>query len=231
MVNKEDIKYEKIKRTDAIVFIAPTKKLNISEFSALGKYIDEGKTVILMASEGGELKLGTNFNHLLEQYGIFVNDDAVIRTSYFKYFNPKEVFIQNGVVDEEFIRVANDKPKKAAGRQKKRLAYALENDLDEDNPDSALGGFHFVYPFGCTMMVDSPAIKILTSGPISYPVNKPICAMYRNDKGGKIIVLGSFEMVSDSYIDKEENQKFMVSLDKFIEEWMRFSKIPMLLFP
>lgn len=192
--------------------MAPTKKFNMSEMNSLKKYIDEGKTVIMFSGEGGELKSGTNFNHLLEQYGIFVNDDAVIRTSYFKYFNPKEVFIQNGVVDEEFIRIANNKPKKTAGRQKKRLAYTLDNDLDEDNPDSALGGYHFVYPFGCTMMVDSPAIKVLTSGPISYPVNKTICAMYKNDKGGKIICLGSFEMLSDSYIDKEENKLMVVSI-------------------
>lgn len=136
----------------------------------------------------------------------------MIRTSYFKYFNPKEVFVQNGVVDEDFIRVAQNKPKKANAMQKKRLAYALDNDVDDDNPDSALGGFHFVYPFGCTMMVDSPAMKILTSGPISYPVNKTICAMYKNDKGGKIICLGSFEMLSDNYIEKEENKLFAVRI-------------------
>jgi intraflagellar transport protein 52 len=82
--------------------------------------------------------------------------------------------------------------------------------MDEDSPDSALGGFHFVYPFGCTMMVDSPAIKVLTSGPISYPVNKSICGMYMNDRGGKIICVGSYEMLSDSYIDKEENMMLVV---------------------
>jgi intraflagellar transport protein 52 len=115
VVNKEDIKYEKIKSTSAVVFMAPTKKFNMIEFNSLKKYIDEGSTVIMFSGEGGELKSGTNFNHLLEQYGIFINDDAVIRTSYFKYFNPKEVLIQNGVVDEEFIRVAKNKPKKTGG--------------------------------------------------------------------------------------------------------------------
>lgn len=191
--------------------MAPTKKFKGSEFDALKRYLEEGKNILFMTGSGGELKLGTNINYLLETHGIFVNDDTVIRTSYFKYFNPKEVFIQNGVVDEEFIRVANEKDKKKVGRQNKRLAFALDNENDEDNPDSGLGGYHYVYPFGCTLMVNSPAFPVLTSGPISYPVNKPLCAMYKNKNGGKIIVLGSYEMLSDNYFDKEENEKFCVS--------------------
>jgi intraflagellar transport protein 52 len=49
-------------------------------------------------NEGGENKLNTNINYLLEQFGISVNADSVIRTSYFKYLHPKEAFISNGVV-------------------------------------------------------------------------------------------------------------------------------------
>ena len=73
------------------------------------------------------------------------------------------------------------------------------------------------------MMVDSPAIKILTSGPISYPVNRTICAMYKNDKGGKIICLGSFEMLSDSYIDKEENKLFAVRTQRSVTKHLGLS--------
>lgn len=47
-----------------------------------------------MGAEGGEHKHGTNLNAFIEQYGISVNNDCVVRTSYFKYFHPKEVFIQ-----------------------------------------------------------------------------------------------------------------------------------------
>ena len=51
-------------------------------------------------NEGGESKLNTNINYLLEQFGISVNADSVIRTSYFKYLHPKEAYISNGVVSK-----------------------------------------------------------------------------------------------------------------------------------
>lgn len=66
MINKDDIKYEKIKSTKALVFMCPTSKFNMTEFNSLKKYIEDGQTVIFFSGEGGELKSGTNFNHLLE---------------------------------------------------------------------------------------------------------------------------------------------------------------------
>ena len=74
-----------------------------------------------MADEGGEDKLGTNFNFLLEKYNMLANSDTVIRTAYFKYFHPKEVFVQNGVVDEDFVRVINKEDKKPTLDKGKRL--------------------------------------------------------------------------------------------------------------
>lgn len=207
VVNNDEIKYDKIKKAHALIVVAPTEKYNKKELEILEKFLDDGKKILIVGGEGGELKLGTNINVLLDKYGIFMNDDVVIRTSYYKYFNPKELFVQNGVVDEEFVRVANGQEKQKLAKKNQRLAIALDDD-DDDN-SSGLGGFHFVYPFGCTFMVNKPAIKILTSGPISYPVNKALCAMSTTKKGGQIIALGSWEMIADNYLDKEENSKLL----------------------
>lgn len=162
-----------------------------------------------MGSEGGESSLNTNFNHLLESYNIYMNNDGVIRTSYYKYLHPKEVLIQNGVVDEDFIRVANSQEKKIQIKNKNRLKFAIQNEQDEDNPDSALSGFQFVYPFGSTIEVKSPAMALLSTGPISYPVNRPIMAAFVTKSGGKLIVCGSYTIFADDYFDKEENGKIM----------------------
>lgn len=54
-----------------------------------------------MSSEGGEHRLNTNLNVLLEQYRISINSDCVVRTCFHKYFHPKEVFIQQGVFNQE----------------------------------------------------------------------------------------------------------------------------------
>lgn len=64
-------------------------------------------------------------------------------------------------------------------------------------------------------------MSILTSGPISYPVNRPVMAAHKTKAGGKLIVLGSYTMFTDEYFDKEENAKIIdfilnyVSFDDF----------------
>lgn len=68
-----------------------------------------------------------------------------------------------------------------------------------------------MYPWGSTLEIKSPAMAILTSGPISYPVNRPIMASYVSKNGGKLIVGGSYTMFTDEYYDKEENSKIMVT--------------------
>ena len=36
----------------------------------------------------------------------------------------------------------------------------------------------FVYPYGATLNVAKPAIAVLSSGSVSYPLNRPVCAFY-----------------------------------------------------
>ena len=57
-----------------------------------------------MMHEGGEQKLGTNINAMLEQIGISVNQDSVIRKTYYKYLHPKEAFIGSGILNTELVR-------------------------------------------------------------------------------------------------------------------------------
>ncbi len=68
------------------------------------RYIDEGGRVLIMMHEGGENKLQTNINFLLEQLGISVNTDSVIRKTFYKYLHPKEAFIANGILNSELVR-------------------------------------------------------------------------------------------------------------------------------
>ena len=60
-----------------------------------------------MMAEGGENKLNTNINAMLEQVGISVNSDSVIRKTFHKYLHPKEAFIGNGCLNEELVKAAN----------------------------------------------------------------------------------------------------------------------------
>lgn len=49
--------------------------------------------------EGGEKQFDTNINFFLEEYGVMINSDCVVRTNYHKYFHPKECLVSNGILN------------------------------------------------------------------------------------------------------------------------------------
>jgi len=69
------------------------KYINSIEISALKEFLSNGGNLLIMFAEGGEYKLNNNLNVLIEEFGISVNNDCVVRTCFHKYFHPKEVLI------------------------------------------------------------------------------------------------------------------------------------------
>jgi intraflagellar transport protein 52 len=74
--------------------------------------------------------------------------------------------------------------------------------------------FPFVYPYGASLNVQKPSIPLLSSGQISYPMNRPIAAMWEAEtvsgvgaRRGRMLVLGSVEIFGDEWLDKDENSK------------------------
>jgi len=63
----------------------------------------------------------------------------------------------------------------------------------------------FVYPYGATLNVRKPSFPILSSGPISFPANRPIAAFYMGPKKGKLFVIGSMMFFEDEFFEKEDN--------------------------
>ena len=85
-----------------------------------------------------------------------------------------------------------------------------DDDEEEYQKESKRMGVDFVYVNGSSLTIKDPANGILTSGPLTYPCNRPICAVYQHAKsGGKIVVCGSVSMFNDEYFEQEENSKIM----------------------
>ncbi|CAD7962465.1 unnamed protein product [Amoebophrya sp. A25] len=208
-VNKDLISLERLKQCALVVFGGPREMFTTEEFDAIKKYLtDHNGSVLFLLGEGGETRFNTNVNYLLEEYGIMVNNDSVIRTNFYKYHHPKECFVANGVLCKDLMRAA----KGEAGQGKGSRVVAEE--APQHGSKSAL---EFVYPFGATMNVQKPAIPVLSTGPISYPLNRPICGVYEGEnKGGRLCVLGSVNIFSDDYIDKENNGKLCDLLIKWL---------------
>ncbi|CAI9573054.1 unnamed protein product [Staurois parvus] len=124
-----------------------------------------------------------------------VNTDSVVRNVYYKYFHPKEALISNGVLNREISR--------AAGK-------SMFTVLDDESGGNNTQALTFVYPFGATLNVMKPAVAVLSTGSICFPLNRPIMAFYQSkEHGGKLAVVGSCHMFNDQYLDKEENGKIL----------------------
>ena len=84
-----------------------------------------------------------------------MNNDCVVRTSFYKYFHPKEALISNGILSQEVVRVGNSQPKEE--KKKKPDSAFLSNFVgvrDEDGlKEDENGGLTYVYSFGSTLNV------------------------------------------------------------------------------
>ncbi len=191
------------------IFTGPHDKFSETEVTALRQYVKNGGSVLFHLGEGGEEGIGTNINYFFEQYGIFVNNDTVIRTAFHKYYHPKEVCVENGILNRGI--------NKAAGK--------IVSNNNASNPADKVANtaenITFVYPYGATINVEKPAVPILSSGFISYPVNRPVGAVYSSAADqGRIAVLGSLHLFEDNWLDKEENSK----LQEVIFKWLLKNK-------
>lgn len=167
--NRDDITIEKLLQNRIFVTAAPQKKFLSTEIEALKRYLNQHNgSLLIMLTEGGESKLNTNINFLLEEFGINVNNDSIIRTTYFKYFNPKEALVSDGVLNRALAEVTGklvDPGYSGASSQ-------------SDKNDHAAQSLSFVYPFGATLNVQKPAVPVLSSGTICFPIKRPLCAFY-----------------------------------------------------
>lgn len=79
-------------------------------------------------------------------------------------------------------------------------------------------GLKYLYPYGATLNVVQPSAVTLSSGAVAIPTNRPICAYYSSkSNAGKLVVLGSSRMLTDSYIEKEKNDQFREMLFEFFD--------------
>ncbi|XP_069024240.1 intraflagellar transport protein 52 homolog [Embiotoca jacksoni] len=191
---REELTLEKLKGVMLWITAGPREKFTASELEVLKHYLDGGGNILVMLGEGGESKYDTNINFLLEEFGIMVNNDAVVRNVYYKYFHPKEALVSNGVLNREISR--------AAGK-------VITGIIEDENVGNNAQALIFVYPYGATLSVMKPAVAVLSTGSVCFPLNRPVLAFHHGKESGKLAVLGSCHMFSDQYVDKEENSKIM----------------------
>jgi intraflagellar transport protein 52 len=221
-VNKELITLERLQAANCAVFAGPREMFTQDEFTAIKAYVQEGGSAFFMLGEGGEGKSGTNINYLLEDFGISFNNDACVRTVYHKYHHPKECLITHGVLTPDLVRAASGSAKKDKENSNSMSLNITKEEHDLTAVGKDNGGLEFVYPYGATLNVQKPAIPILSSGPISYPLNRPIAAVCNSSNktgaagAGRICVLGSVKMLDDEFYESEKNRQLIDQLLRWL---------------
>uniref|UniRef100_A0A3Q2YZT6 Intraflagellar transport 52 homolog (Chlamydomonas) n=1 Tax=Hippocampus comes TaxID=109280 RepID=A0A3Q2YZT6_HIPCM len=167
---KEELSSDKVKGVKLWITTGPREKFTASELEVLKHYLDDGGNILVMLGEGGEKKFDTNINFLLEEFGIMVNNDAVFRTRYYKYYHPKEALVSDGVLNRCAV-----------------FEYANE-----------LLALSFVYPYGATLNVMKPAVAVLSTGSICFPLHRPVMAFYQ----GKVSTLNRHCVPSTENTDR-----------------------------
>jgi intraflagellar transport protein 52 len=122
-VNKQEIGQEQLQGQQLLLLGGPRLPFTGHELQHIRHYVENGGNAMIIMQEGGENRLDTNINFsvfqffslkinaFLEQVGISVNGDSVIRKHFYKYLHPKEAFIGNGILNKELVRVAKGEAK------------------------------------------------------------------------------------------------------------------------
>ncbi|XP_028029439.1 intraflagellar transport protein 52 homolog [Bombyx mandarina] len=191
MINREELSQSTLQDVKLLVVPGPQNVFTDDEFAAMKSVVERGDSVLVTMSDGGEEKINTNINFFLEEFGIVVNNDCVVRAKFHKYYHPKECHISNGILNRA-----------VAAHIMKTPNYACESDDFLEDPSTP----NFVYPYGATLTVKKPAVAVLSSSDVCYPVKRPVAALYTSEKtGGKLFVIGSGHFFADQYLESECN--------------------------
>ena len=110
----------------------------------------------------------------------------------------QECLISNGILNRAISEAAG-KAGNAA-----RYLNGLSGVDDNGGGQANAQALSFLYPYGATLNVARPAVPVLSTGSVSFPLNRPVCAFYSHPgSGGKLAVLGSGAMFADQYIGKK----------------------------
>ncbi|CAL8102765.1 unnamed protein product [Orchesella dallaii] len=178
---KDELMEEVLPFTKMVIIAGSKAPLSVHEVNLLKNYVEvQGGSVLVLAEA---CSASHYYNAFTQNFGISIVKDCVIRTVYHKYGHPKECLIPNAMICPILLET---------------LMQGEEENLS------------VLYAQGCSLNVSKPALPIVSSGATSYPVGRPIGAIYyAPDTRGKLIVFGSGHSFTEKYIEQEENMKLL----------------------
>ncbi|KEG12595.1 putative intraflagellar transport protein component [Trypanosoma grayi] len=113
-------------------------------------------------------------------------------------------------------------------------AMAMQQPAADDTVVEGPTSLVFVYPHGLSFNVNRPAVPILSSGFMAYPLNRPIAAVWESSdavehngrkKQGKLLLIGSALVMEDTWFGKEENELLTTVLFDYMNHRVKLNQI------
>ncbi|KAL3149536.1 hypothetical protein ABBQ32_002317 [Trebouxia sp. C0010 RCD-2024] len=209
--SRDDFTLRSLSAAALVVLGNPQQKFTAAEFEVLKQYLGDGGSVLIFSSEGGESQNSTNLNYLIEEFGINVNSDCVVRLSHDKYLHPKEALIADGILNRQVT--SSLKGSSTAERQMPQSHSRKASRKEQYHGRGA----DFLYVRGATLSVQKPSVPFLGTGQVAYPMRRPVGALWQGQAGGKLVVLGSVAMFDDKWLDSESNGQVMDWLFRWLK--------------
>lgn len=210
LINKEDLSSRTVDQCSVLVLGASRDKFSKKEVDVMWEFLEKGGNMMVLLGEGGEPRLGTNINYFLEHYGIVINPDCVISSTYTGQVHPKDAVVSDGVLNREFATAAqnrNDNPTDSAAAKKLAQTNPIAVFSQMGAKSEISNSISIIYPYGATLEVQKPAVPVFSSGRFCFPMSRPIIACVSSKSGkGRLVVCGSYLLLEDLYLIKEDNQ-------------------------
>lgn len=253
--NSHDGEQQKRKNCDLLIIsVAAEEDITLNEATLMKQFLDQGKSILCLGTSCCTSSNRTSTSRraasrivneeFLSQYGMQFANDTVLRTvCSSKYLHPKHALISNGILHPSLIyhsetEKADHCHTSARGHKEKYVntiptgTSTTTVKTSQQNDDGQL----FIYPFGCSLDVVSPAWPILSSGSLSFPLKRPLCGVWEdfskpNNRGndessegkkskqrrrGRLMVIGSIEMFTDEWVEKELNLHLFETFVQFL---------------
>lgn len=203
--NKDDLTAETLGDADLVVFGGSREQFSSEECTDFKAWLEGGGRALFLVSDAEDKHMRCNYNDLLGDFGVTVNADTVLRQVFYKYLHPREVYIEEGLLVKDMARKKNSF---SLGKNKSNAASKLgtKAGVAEKLP--------FVYPYGSSLTVARPSRPLLSSGAVSFPMNRPVASVWESEtvqetggQRGRMCLLGSVDIFGDDWLDKEENSK------------------------
>lgn len=177
------------------------------EQASISKFCHSGHSLIVAGGSNEDKTNKSNLNSILKEFGVRFNYDCVIRPNPYRQYHPKEAQLEDSIVN----RGLSDSIKKYSRLHDDDYGGLKIGELDNS-------GAKILYANGCTIKVIKKTSTIMmTSSKWALPSQQATCTFYKDFTNNcRVVVIGCAPLMSDDYIDKEDNKALIKALLDFI---------------